>query len=142
MKKTYMAKKGEITPQWYVIDAAGLNLGRLSSLVATRLRGKHKPEYTPNQLCGDAIIVINAEQVTVTGNKTEAKMYYSHTGHKLKSKTYKAVMAEHPTRILEHAIKGMLPKSKLGADMYRRLKVIAGTEHSYSAQKPLELKLN
>lgn len=142
MKKTYMAKYGEITPDWFVVDAAGQNLGRLASLVASRLKGKHKPEFTPNQLCGDAIIVINAEQITVTGNKAEVKMYHHHTGHRLKSRTYKNVLAEHPTRILEHAIKGMLPKSRIGADMYRRLKVVAGSEHDFSAQKPQELKLS
>jgi large subunit ribosomal protein L13 len=121
-----------------VVDAAGQTLGRLATQIAMRLRGKHKPEYTPHVDTGDFIVVINAERIRVTGNKSKAKIYYSHSGYVggLKEVTFEKLLAKHPTRVLEIAIKGMLPKNPLGRAMYRKLKVYAGAEHPHAAQQP------
>ncbi|MBP8008008.1 MAG: 50S ribosomal protein L13, partial [Thiopseudomonas sp.] len=128
---------------WYVVDAAGQTLGRLATEIASRLRGKHKPEYTPHVDTGDYIVVINAEQVRVTGNKTSDKIYYSHTGFPggIKEISFEKLIAKAPERVLEAAVKGMLPRNPLGRDMYRKLKVYAGTNHPHAAQQPQELKI-
>ncbi|MBN2796203.1 MAG: 50S ribosomal protein L13 [Clostridia bacterium] len=136
--KSYVAKPLEIERKWYVIDATDKTLGRLSTEIALRLRGKHKPIYTPHVDCGDHIIVINAEKVKLTGNKETTKVYKHHTGFMggLKEVSYKEMMAKHPERIIEKAVKGMLPKNSLGSQMYTKLKVYAGPEHKHEAQKP------
>jgi len=142
MRKTFVAKKGEVKPDWFVVDANDQVLGRVASFVASRLRGKHRPEFTPNQLCGDAIIVINAEKVRVTGNKLQDKEYHRHTGYRLKTKSLQQVLDQHPERVLEKAIKGMLPKNALGRRMYGRLKVYAGATHPHTGQSPAELTVS
>jgi large subunit ribosomal protein L13 len=141
--KTFSAKKGEVPGDWYVVDAAGRTLGRLASEIASRLRGKHKPEYTPHVDTGDHVVVINAEQVRVTGRKAEQKRYYRHSGHpgNLKETTLQDRIAKHPERVIETAIKGMLPKNSLGRDMYRKLRVYRGAEHPHAAQQPKTLEL-
>jgi large subunit ribosomal protein L13 len=137
-----MAKKGELQPDWFVIDANNLILGRLASFVAKRLRGKHRPEFTPHQLCGDAIIIVNAEKIKVTGNKLQDKIYHRHTGYRLKSRSLQEVLDKHPERVLEKAIKGMLPKCALGRCMYSRLKVYAGASHPHMGQNPDSLTVS
>lgn len=141
--KSYVAKPLEIERKWYVVDATDKTLGRLSSEIASRLRGKHKPIYTPHVDCGDFIIVVNAEKIKVTGNKATQKLYRHHTGYMggLREVTYKDMLAKHPERIIEKAVKGMLPKNSLGSQMYRKLKVYAGPEHEHQAQKPELLEL-
>jgi len=141
--KTFSANNQTVKRDWYIIDAQDMRLGRLATEIARRLRGKHKPEYTPHVDTGDYIIVINAEKVQVTGNKREDKMYYSHSGYPggLKTISFDKLQAKAPERIIEKAVKGMLPKGPLGRDMYRKLKVYAGTEHNHSAQQPIELTL-
>ncbi|HEX2549519.1 MAG TPA: 50S ribosomal protein L13 [Gammaproteobacteria bacterium] len=136
--KTYNATKETAQHNWYMVDAAGKTLGRLASEVAKRLRGKHKPEYTPHVDTGDYIIVINASLVKVTGTKTTDKIYYSHSGYPggIKSVTFDKLLAKHPERVIEKAVKGMLPKNPLGRDMYRKLKVYSGKEHPHEAQQP------
>ncbi len=136
--KTYNATKETAQHNWYMVDAAGKTLGRLASEVAKRLRGKHKPEYTPHVDTGDYIIVINASLVKVTGKKTTDKIYYSHTGYPggIKAVTFDKLLAKHPERVIEKAVKGMLPKNPLGRDMYRKLKVYSGKEHPHEAQQP------
>jgi large subunit ribosomal protein L13 len=136
--KTFNAKNETAIHNWFVVDAAGKTLGRLASQVATRLRGKHKPEYTPHVDTGDYIIIINAEQVKVTGKKAKDKIYYSHSGFPggLKEITFEKLLAKSPERVLEIAIKGMLPKNPLGRAMYRKLKVCVGVEHPHTAQQP------
>ena len=140
---TYMAKPSEITRQWYVVDAEGKTLGRLASQVAAVLRGKHKPTYTPFMDTGDHVIVINAEKVRLTGKKPEKKVYYRHTGYLggLKSTSFARMMSIHPERVVEMAVKGMLPKNSLGRDMFRKLKVYRGPEHPHAAQKPQPLTI-
>ena len=142
--KTYNARNETATHNWYIVDAANKTLGRLSSEIAKRLRGKHKPEYTPHVDTGDYIVVINAELIKVTGNKAKDKVYYSHSGYPggLKEITFEKLLAKHPERVLEIAIKGMLPKNPLGRAMYRKLKVYAGTEHPHTAQQPQALDLD
>lgn len=142
--KTYNATKETARHNWYTVDAAGKTLGRLASEVAKRLRGKHKPEYTPNCDTGDYIIVINANQVKVTGKKTTDKVYYSHSGYPggIKEITFEKLLAKHPERVIEKAVKGMLPKNPLGRAMYRKLKVYAGAEHPHTAQEPKVLDLD
>lgn len=142
--KTYNATNETAQHNWYMVDAAGKTLGRLASEVAKRLRGKHKPEYTPHVDTGDYIIVINASQVKVTGSKTTDKVYYSHTGYPggLKAITFEKLLAKHPEKVIEKAIKGMLPKNILGRAMYRKLKVYAGSEHPHQAQEPKTLDLD
>lgn len=140
---TYVAKPSEITRQWYVVDAEGQTLGRLASQVAAILRGKHKPTYTPFIDTGDHVIVINAEKVRLTGKKPEQKVYYHHTGYigGLKSTSYARIMATRPERVVEMAVKGMLPKNTLGRAMARKLKVYRGPEHPHAAQKPQPLTI-
>jgi large subunit ribosomal protein L13 len=141
--KTFTAKNETVQRDWYVVDAAGQTLGRLATEIASRLRGKHKPEYTPHVDTGDYIVVINAEQVRVTGNKTSDKIYYSHTGFPggMKEISFEKLIAKAPERVIEAAVKGMLPRNPLGRDMYRKLKVYAGTNHPHAAQQPQELKI-
>lgn len=138
---TFSAKAHEVKRDWFVIDANQVVLGRLASEVARRLRGKHKAEYTPHVDTGDYIVVINADKVVVTGNKFKDKMYYRHTGHPggIKSMSFEKMQAHRPERIIELAVKGMLPKNVLGREMYRKLKVYAGKEHPHTAQQPREL---
>ncbi len=142
--KTYMAKPLEIERKWYVIDADGQTLGRLATEAATILRGKHKPIFTPNVDTGDFVIIINAEKAVLTGNKLDQKKLRHHTGYPggLKEMTYREVMQRKPEKAIEAAIKGMLPHNRLGAQMYRKLKVYRGNEHPHQAQKPeiFELK--
>jgi large subunit ribosomal protein L13 len=141
--KTFVAKPETVKRDWYVVDAEGKTLGRIATEIASRLRGKHKAEYTPHVDTGDYIIVINAEKVTVTGNKAAAKMYYAHTGFPggLKSTTFEKLQAQKPEMIIEKAVKGMLPRGPLGRAMYRKLKVYAGTEHNHAAQQPQVLDI-
>lgn len=136
--KTYFANAQNVTRDWYVIDAADKTLGRLCTELARRLRGKHKPEYTPHFDAGDYLVVINAEKIRVTGNKLQDKMYHRHTGYigNLKSTNLNRLLAEHPERAIEHAVKGMLPKNPLGRAMFKKLKVYAGTQHPHEAQQP------
>ena len=142
--KTFTAKPAEVKRDWYVVDAAGKNLGRLASEVAKRLRGKHKPIYTPHCDTGDYIVVINAEKINVTGNKRKDKMYHRHTGYigNMKSISFEKLLDKAPERIIETAVKGMLPKNPLGRAMFKKLKVYAGAEHSHAAQQPKTLELN
>ena len=141
--KTYMPTASQIERKWYVIDAADQTLGRLAAQIATVLRGKHKPIYTPYLDTGDYVIVVNAEQVKVTGKKLEEKIYWHHTGWVggQKKTTLKRMLQVHPERVVEHAVKGMLPKGPLGRQMYRKLHVYAGPEHPHAAQKPEEMKI-
>ncbi|MDT8336634.1 MAG: 50S ribosomal protein L13 [Candidatus Izemoplasmatales bacterium] len=141
--KTFMANENTIQREWFVVDAAGQTLGRLATEVATVLRGKHKPTFTPHVDCGDYVIVINADQIVLTGNKWNDKKYYTHSTYPggLKERTAKVLMAEKPTRMVELAIKGMLPKNKLGNQMYTKLFVYAGAEHKHQAQKPVVMEL-
>lgn len=135
---TFFAKASELERKWYVIDAAGLPLGRVATEAARILRGKHKPIYTPNVDTGDHVIVINAAQAVLTGNKLQTKLYRRHSGYPggLKEIPYGVMMQKFPERAMEHAIKGMLPHNKLGAQMYTKLKVYKGAEHPHQAQKP------
>lgn len=141
--KTFVAKPETVKRDWYVVDAEGKTLGRIATEIAHRLRGKHKAEYTPHVDTGDYIIVINAEKVTVTGNKFKEKVYYAHTGFPggLKSTTFDKLQAAKPEMIIEKAVKGMLPRGPLGRAMYRKLKVYAGTEHNHAAQQPQVLDI-
>ncbi|GAA4363096.1 50S ribosomal protein L13 [Kangiella marina] len=141
--KTFSAKPETVKRDWYVVDAEGKTLGRLATEVARRLKGKHKAEYTPHVDTGDYIVVINAEKVTVTGNKAENKMYYRHSGYPggIKETNFNKLQAEKPEMIIEKAVKGMLPKNPLGRDMFRKLKVYAGSEHNHAAQQPIKLDI-
>jgi large subunit ribosomal protein L13 len=141
--KTFVAKPAEVKRDWYVVDAEGKTLGRLATEIALRLRGKHKAEYTPHVDTGDYIVVINAEKVAVTGNKAKDKMYHHHTGYigGLKSISFEDLIVRAPERVIEIAVKGMLPKGPLGRAMYRKLKVYAGSEHQHSAQQPQVLDI-
>ena len=142
--KSYMQKKETVERKWYVIDAEGKSLGRVASLAATYLRGKHKPTYTPHIDCGDYIIIVNASKVNLTGNKLENKMYYNHSQYTggLRERTAKVMREKYPEEMVERAVKGMLPHNRLGRQMYRKLFVYAGSEHKQMAQKPevLEVK--
>ncbi|MFV1973892.1 MAG: 50S ribosomal protein L13 [Thiohalobacterales bacterium] len=140
---TFSAKPHEVNHDWFVVDAADKTLGRLASEVARRLRGKHKPEYTPHVDTGDYIIVINANKVRVTGNKVTDKMYHHHTGYvgNLKSISFEKLQERKPGRVIELAVKGMLPKNPLGRAMYRKLKVYAGPDHRHAAQQPRPLEI-
>ncbi len=135
--KTFTAKSDEVRRGWYLVDATDKTLGRLASELAIRLRGKHKPEYTPHVDTGDYIVVINASKIRVTGNKLKNKIYYHHTGYigNLKSISLEKLMAKAPERVLTSAVKGMLPKNSLGRSMLRKLRVFAGPEHSHTAQQ-------
>ncbi|MEQ3776879.1 MAG: 50S ribosomal protein L13 [Alcanivorax sp.] len=141
--KTYSAKPESVKRDWYVVDASGKTLGRLATEVASRLRGKHKPEFTPHVDTGDYIVVVNADKVAVTGNKANDKMYYRHTGYPggLKEASFSTLQAEKPEMIIEKAVKGMLPRNPLGRAMFRKLKVYAGTEHPHTAQQPQQLEI-
>jgi large subunit ribosomal protein L13 len=141
--KTFSAKPSDVQHDWYVVDAQGRTLGRLATEVARRLRGKHKPEYTPHVDTGDYIVVINAEKIRVTGNKLKDKMYYRHTGYvgNLKSESLETLLKRAPERVLELAVKGMLPRNPLGRQMLKKLKVIRGENHPHQAQQPLPLEL-
>ena len=141
--KTFSAKPEEVKQDWYVIDATGKTLGRLSTEIARRLRGKHKPEYTPHVDTGDYIVVINAENIRVTGNKMQDKMYYRYTGYigNLKSISLAKLLKHAPERVLKFSVKGMLPRGPLGRAMFRKLKVYAGTEHNHAAQQPQVLDI-
>ena len=136
--KSYVAKPLEIERKWYVVDADGKTLGRLAAEVATILRGKHKPIYTPHVDCGDFVIVVNAEKIRVTGNKMDDKKYRWHTGYvgNLQERSFREMNQRHPERVIELAVKGMLPKGPLGRQMYTKLHVYAGAEHGHEAQKP------
>ncbi|WP_276908092.1 50S ribosomal protein L13 [Peptoniphilus duerdenii] len=136
--KSFMAKANEIERKWYVIDATDKVLGRLATEVATILRGKHKPTYTPHVDTGDFVIIINAEKVRLTGDKWDKKLHVYHTGYPggRKEVVYKELRNKHPERVIELAVKGMLPKNRLGRSMYRKLKVYAGENHPHEAQKP------
>ena len=136
--KTFMAKPAEIKRDWYVIDATGISLGRVATKAANVLRGKHKAIYTPNVDCGDYVIVINADKVKLTGNKLDQKMYYNHSGYTggLRERTAKVMLEQYPEEMMERAIKGMLPKGRLGRQMYKKLHVYAGDEHIHMAQQP------
>jgi large subunit ribosomal protein L13 len=142
--KTFSAKSHEIKRDWYVVDATNKTLGRLSSEIASRLKGKHKPEYTPHVDTGDYIVVVNAEKIRVTGNKMKDKMYHRYTGYvgNLKSMPLEKLMDEAPERALQFAVKGMLPRNPLGRQMYSKLRVFAGPEHSHEAQQPIPLEIN
>lgn len=141
--KTFTAKPESVQRDWYVVDAAGKTLGRIATEIALRLRGKHKPEYTPHVDTGDYIIVVNADKVTVTGNKAKNKKYYSHSGFPggIKEINFEKLLAKKPEMVLESAIKGMLPKGPLGRAMFRKLKVYAGAEHQHAAQQPQVLDI-
>jgi large subunit ribosomal protein L13 len=136
MMKTYSAKPSDIKREWHLIDASGQNLGRLATRAARLLMGKHKPMFTPNQDTGDFVVIINAEKISVTGDKLEKKVYYRHSGYPggLKSVALEKMMNDYPTRVVEHAVKGMLPHTRLGARMLKKLKVYAGEDHPHLGQ--------
>lgn len=141
---TFMEKKETVERKWYVIDAEGVALGRLASKVAVVLKGKHKATYTPHIDCGDYVIVVNAEKVKLTGNKLEDKKYYNHSGYVggLRERNAKTMIEQYPEEMIERAVKGMLPKGRLGRAMGKKLFVYAGPEHKQQAQKPIEMKVN
>ena len=140
---TFVAKPETVQRDWYVIDAEGKTLGRLATEVARRLRGKHKPEYTPHVDTGDYIIIVNAEKVTVTGRKAQNKIYYSHSGYPggIKDISFEKLIAKKPEMVIQKAVKGMLPRGPLGRAMFRKLKVHAGAEHNHVAQQPKQLEI-
>jgi large subunit ribosomal protein L13 len=142
--KTYSAKPEDIQRRWYIVDAEGQTLGRIATTIATVLRGKHKPMYTPHMDCGDYVIVINAAKVAVTGNRMEEKKYYHHSGYPggLTTETMRAVMAKNPERVITQAVQKMLPKTILSKDVIRKLKVYRGAEHPHGAQQPEVLTIN
>ncbi len=141
---TFMEKKETVERKWYVIDAEGQTLGRVATKVATVLKGKHKPTYTPHVDCGDYVIVINASKVNLTGNKLEDKIYYNHSGYTggLRERNAKTMIEKYPEEMMERAVKGMLPKGPLGRQMIKKLFVYAGDTHNQQAQKPIEMKVN
>lgn len=143
MKNSYMQKKEEVVRNWYVIDAEGIALGRLATKCAHVLRGKHKPTFTPHVDCGDYVIVINASKVNLTGNKLDDKIYYNHSGYTggLRERTAREMRENYPVEMVERAVKGMLPKGRLGRAMYKKLFVYAGSEHEQIAQQPKEMKV-
>ena len=140
---TKSTKPAEVTRDWYLVDATGKTLGRLASEIARRLRGKHKAEYTPHVDTGDYIVVVNAEKIHVTGNKMKDKTYYHHTGYigGIKSVSLEKLLQTHPERVIEKAVKGMMPRGPLGREMFSKLKVYAGTEHKHAAQQPVPLDI-
>ena len=141
--KTYMPKASEIDRKWYLFDAEGQILGRLATEIATILRGKNKAEYTPHMDMGDFVVVVNAEKIVLTGKKEQQKLYRRHTGYPsgLREVPYERMMEKHPERVLEKAVRGMLPKNTLGRAMFRKLKVYAGPEHKHQAQQPVKIEL-
>ena len=142
-KSTHYAKTGEVERNWVLVDAEGATLGRLATTVAMILRGKNKPQYTPHTDTGDYVVIINADKVVLTGVKADHKSYWRYSGFLggLKTVGYKEAMEKHPERVIEHAIKGMLPKTRLGAQQYRKLHVYAGSEHPHAAQNPTKIDL-
>jgi large subunit ribosomal protein L13 len=143
VSKTFVTKKEDVEQNWYVVDAAGQTLGRLATRVASVLRGKHKPVYSPSVDAGDYVIVINAEKIHVTGRKLDQKMYYRYSGYPggLRETTLRNLLQKRPTQAVEHAVRGMLPKNRLGRRMFKHLKVYAGSEHPHEAQQPETLEL-
>ena len=141
--KTYYAKPGEVEREWVIIDAEDQVLGRVAARAAQILKGKHKPQYTPHVDTGDFVVIVNADKIRVTGAKTTDKVYSRHTGYPggLKQETFEEAMAKHPERVIEHAVKGMLPKNTLGRAMGKKLKVYVGAEHPHAAQKPRKIEL-
>lgn len=141
--KTFMLRKEDVEHKWYVIDAEGQVLGKVAALAASVLRGKNKPTFTPYVACGDNVIIINAEKVILTGNKLDKKMYYNHSGYPggLRERTARTMKEKYPVEMVERAVKNMLPKNRLGRDMYRQLFVYAGNEHKHEAQKPERLEV-
>ena len=141
--KTYTAKPGEITREWYLVDAEGKTLGRLATRIADTLRGKGKPQYTPHVDYGDFVVVVNAEKIAVTGNKLDQKLYYRHSGYPggLRTRTLREQLSRRPTDVLRIAVKGMLPKNRLAAKQLNKLKIYAGPEHPHEAQAPKPLNL-
>ena len=143
MKNTYMQKKETVERNWYVIDAEGVNLGRLATRVADVLRGKHKPTFTPHVDCGDFVIVVNASKVNLTGNKLNDKIYYNHSGYTggLRERTAKEMRENYSVEMIERAVKGMIPHNRLGRQVAKKLFVYEGAEHPHMAQKPVEMKV-
>ena len=143
MRNTYMQKKEDVKRNWFVIDAEGQTLGRLATQAAHVLRGKHKPTYTPHIDGGDYVIIVNADKVNLTGNKLDNKIYYNHSGYTggLRERTARVMKEQYPVEMIERAIKGMLPKGRLGRQMYKKLFVYAGSEHPHVAQQPVEMKV-
>ena len=141
--KTFMLRKEDVEHKWYVIDAEGKNLGKVAALAASVLRGKNKPTYTPHVACGDNVIIINAEKVNLTGNKLDKKMYYNHSGYPggLRERTARTMIEKYPVEMVERAVKGMLPKNRLGRQIYKQLFVYAGSEHKHQTQKPERLEV-
>jgi large subunit ribosomal protein L13 len=141
VEKTYVTKREDVEREWYVVDASGQTLGRLATRVARVLRGKHKPIYSPSVDTGDYVIVVNAERIHVTGRKLDQKMYYRYSGYPggLKEITLRNLLQKHPTRVIKHAVRGMLPKNRLGRRMFKKLKVYAGPDHPHAAQQPKPL---
>lgn len=141
--KTYVTKPAEVEHGWFVIDAEGKNLGRLATKIATLLRGKHKPIFSPSVDCGDYVVVVNAEKIQVTGTRMDDKMYHRHSGYPggLTSISMRDQLKRYPNRVLEAAVRGMLPKNKLGRKMIKKLKVYAGAEHPHEAQRPVPMEL-
>ena len=142
-KSTHYAKQGEVARNWVLVDAEGAVLGRLATQVAMILRGKNKPQFTPNSDCGDFVVVINADKVQLTGNKAAHKTYYRHSGWNggLKAESFRAAMEKHPEQVIERAVRGMLPKTTLGRAQLKKLKVYAGPEHPHAAQNPVKIEL-
>ena len=142
--KTFMQRKEDVARDWYVVDANGQTLGRVATKVATVLKGKHKPTYTPHIDGGDYVIVVNADKIVLTGNKLNDKIYYNHSRYTggLRERTAKVMVEKYPTEMFERAVKGMLPKGRLGRQMYKKLFVYAGENHPHSAQKPKALKVD
>ncbi len=143
MKSTKYAKVGEVPRKWLLVDAEGATLGRLATQVAMMLRGKHKPQFTPNTDTGDFVVVINADKVKLSGNKAEKKQYWRYSGYLggLKLESFQHAMEKHPERVIEYAVKGMLPKTRLGRQQFGKLKVYAGSEHPHAAQNPQKIEL-
>ena len=143
MKNSYMQKKEEVVREWFVIDAEDVVLGRLASKAANILRGKHKPTYTPHVDCGDNVIIINASKIGLTGNKLDTKIYYNHSGYTggLRERTARVMVEKYPIEMIERAIKGMLPKNRLGRQMYKKLFVYEGSEHPHAAQQPKQMEM-
>lgn len=141
--KTYVTKPSEVEREWFVVDAEGKTLGRLASKIARVLRGKHKPTYSPSVDMGDYVIVVNAEKVRVTGRKLDQKIYYRHSGYPngLKQISLRDQLEKHPSRVIEHAVRGMLPKNALGRRLFKKLKVYAGPDHPHQAQQPKPLEM-
>jgi large subunit ribosomal protein L13 len=141
--KTYVTKAGDVDQKWYVVDAEGQTLGRLSTQIATILRGKHKPIFNPALDCGDYVVVVNAEKIQVTGRRMDQKMYYRHSGYHggLTEISLRDQLKKYPNRVIEAAVKGMLPKNRLGRKMIKKLKVYAGPEHPHEAQQPVPLEI-